>query len=146
MKKLTSKKKVALTALTLMASGIIIISSSYTDASHPVEAKQIITSNTTNPVKKKLPNIKILATGGTIAGTGSTSVQTTGYQAGVLTPDQLIEAVPGLKDVANISTEQVAHIDSGTSNTDALMVKLAKDVQKALDDPESDGGVITNKL
>lgn len=62
MKKLTTKKKVALTALTLMAPGIIIISSSYTDVSHPVEAKQIITSNTTNPVKKKLPNIKILAT------------------------------------------------------------------------------------
>ncbi|MDR4946074.1 asparaginase [Neobacillus cucumis] len=144
MKKLTTKKKVALTALTLMAPGIIIISSSYTDVSHPVEAKQIITSNTTNPVKKKLPNIKILATGGTIAGTGSTSTQTTGYQAGVLTPDQLIEAVPGLKDVANISTEQVANIDSGTSNTDALMVKLAKEVHKALDDPECDGVVITH--
>jgi L-asparaginase len=144
MKKLTTKKKVALTTLALMSTGIITISSSYTGASHPVEAKQITTSNTTNPVEKKLPNIKILATGGTIAGTGSTSTQTTGYQAGVLTPNQLIEAVPTIKDIANISTEQVSRIDSGTSNTNAIMVKLAKEVQKELDDPKCDGVVITH--
>jgi L-asparaginase len=144
MKKLTTKKKVALTALALVSPGIITLSSSYIDASHPVEAKQTTTSNTTNPVNQKLPNIKILATGGTIAGTGSTSTQTTGYQAGVLTPDQLIEAVPTLKDIANISTEQVARIDSGTSNTNAVMVKLAKEVQKELDDPKCDGVVITH--
>ncbi|GAA3333909.1 hypothetical protein GCM10020331_099810 [Ectobacillus funiculus] len=80
--------------------------------------------------KKETPEIKILATGGTIAGTGSTSTQTTGYRAGVLTPDQLLEAVPSLKDIANISTEQIASIDSGTANTNAVMVKLAKEVQK----------------
>jgi L-asparaginase len=54
MKKLTTKKKVALTSLALMSTGIITISSSYTGASHPVEAKQITTSNTTNPVEKKI--------------------------------------------------------------------------------------------
>ncbi|USK83228.1 asparaginase domain-containing protein [Peribacillus asahii] len=72
-----------------------------------------------------MPNIKILATGGTIAGTGSISTQTTGYQAGVLTPDQLIVAVPVLKNTANISTEQVARIDSCTFNTNAVMVNLS---------------------
>ena len=82
--------------------------------------------------------------GGTIAGTGSVATQTTGYQAGVLTPDQLIEAVPSLKDIANLSAAQVAKIDSGTSNTDAIMVKLAKEVQKTLDDPKYDGVVITH--
>ncbi|MFB5284904.1 cation:dicarboxylate symporter family transporter [Peribacillus sp. Hz7] len=91
-----------------------------------------------------MPNIKILATGGTIAGTGSISTQTTGYQAGVLTPDQLIVAVPVLKNTANISTEQVARIDSCTSNTNAVMVKSAKEVQKELDDPRCDGIVITH--
>ncbi|MDQ0245060.1 L-asparaginase [Bacillus fengqiuensis] len=144
MKKLTTKKKAALTALALMSSGVITVSSHYTFASNPVEAKQTTAATTTTPVKKSLPNIKVLATGGTIAGTGSTSTQTTGYQAGVLTPDQLIEAVPALKDTANISAEQVARIDSGTSNTNAVMVKLAKEVQKELDDPKCDGIVITH--
>lgn len=144
MKKLAIKKKAALTTLALLSSGIIAISANSTYASNPVETKSVATANTNNPDKKQLPEIKILATGGTIAGTGSTSTQTTGYRAGVLTPDQLLEAVPSLKDIANISTEQVASIDSGTSNTNAVMVKLAKEVQKTLDDPKCDGVVITH--
>lgn len=145
MKKLTTRKKAALTTLALMSSGIIAISANNTYASNPVETKSATTSDANDSSKKKTsPEIKILATGGTIAGTGSTSTQTTGYQAGVLTPDQLLEAVPSLKDIANISTEQVASIDSGTSNTNAVMVKLAKEVQKTLDDPKCDGVVITH--
>ncbi len=144
MKKLATKKKIALTTLALMSSGIIAISANNTYASNPVETKSATTSDANDSSKKKSPEIKILATGGTIAGTGSTSTQTTGYQAGVLTPDQLLEAVPSLKDIANISTEQVASIDSGTSNTNAVMVKLAKEVQKTLDDPKYDGVVITH--
>ncbi|MFB9760726.1 type II asparaginase [Ectobacillus funiculus] len=144
MKELTTKKKVALTTLALMSSGIIAISANSTYASNPVEAKSATTSNAKDSSKKETPEIKILATGGTIAGTGSTSTQTTGYRAGVLTPDQLLEAVPSLKDIANISTEQIASIDSGTANTNAVMVKLAKEVQKTLDDPKCDGVVITH--
>ncbi|WP_028402213.1 asparaginase [Ectobacillus panaciterrae] len=144
MKKLTTKKKAALTTLALMSSGIIAISANSTYASNLVETKSAATSDANDSGKKKSPEIKILATGGTIAGTGSTSTQTTGYRAGVLTPDKLLEAVPSLKDIANISTEQVASIDSGTSNTNAMMVKLAKEVQKTLDDPKCDGVVITH--
>lgn len=144
MKKLTIRKKAALTTLALLSSGIIAISANSTYASNPVETRAATTASANDISKKQLPDIKILATGGTIAGTGSTSTQTTGYRAGVLTPDQLLEAVPSLKDIANISTEQVASIDSGTSNTNAVMVKLAKEVQKTLDDPKCDGVVITH--
>ncbi|HJV45595.1 MAG TPA: asparaginase [Bacillota bacterium] len=94
--------------------------------------------------QSNLPNIAVLAMGGTIAGTGASATQTTGYKAGVLSPEQLLESVPALKDIANISTEQVAHIDSGTSNTNAVMIKLAKEVQKQLNDPKCDGVVITH--
>lgn len=144
MKKLTKRKKIVLTTLALMSSGIIAIAANNTYASNPVETKSATTANANDPSKKPLPEIKILATGGTIAGTGSTSTQTTGYRAGVLTPDKLLEAVPSLKDIANISTEQVTSIDSGTSNTNAVMVKLAKEVQKTLDNPKCDGVVITH--
>lgn len=45
-----------------------------------------------------LPSVKILATGGTIAGTAASSTQTTGYKAGDLGIQTLIEAVPAMKD------------------------------------------------
>ncbi len=96
------------------------------------------------PAKPGLPNIAILGTGGTIAGTAGSPDQLTGYKAGALTPDDLIKAVPGLNDIANITASQVAQIDSGISNTDDVMIKLAQAVQKNLDDPHCDGVVVTH--
>jgi L-asparaginase len=48
-----------------------------------------------------LPNVMILATGGTIADTGTTSTTTIGYTAATVGVQALIEAVPDLKKVAN---------------------------------------------
>ena len=42
----------------------------------------------------QLPNVAILATGGTIAGTAGSSTQVTGYKAGDLAIQTLIDAVP----------------------------------------------------
>ncbi|AEI39711.1 asparaginase [Paenibacillus mucilaginosus] len=147
MKKLIGKKIAAVTVLTLS-----LISTGCAAKNQPnVETKNatpIVESasvaNVSNAVKPNLPNIHILTMGGTIAAAGSGPAQTTGYEVGVLTPDQLIEAVPSLKDIANLTTTQVAKMDSGTSNTDAVMVKLAKEAQKTLDDPKYDGVVITH--
>lgn len=146
MKKLTGNKIVAVTvlALSLISSGCAAKNQTDAQAKSTARNEPVSVTNASNAVKPNLPNIQILAMGGTIAGTGSVATQTTGYQAGVLTPDQLIEAVPSLKDIANLSAAQVAKIDSGTSNTDAIMVKLAKEVQKTLDDPKYDGVVITH--
>ncbi|KRF30211.1 type II asparaginase [Paenibacillus sp. Soil787] len=146
MKILTGNKIVAVTvlALSLISSGCATKNQTDAQAKSTARNEPASVTNASNDVKPNLPNIQILAMGGTIAGTGSVATQTTGYQAGVLTPDQLIEAVPSLKDIANLSAAQVAKIDSGTSNTDAIMVKLAKEVQKTLDDPKYDGVVITH--
>ena len=54
---------------------------------------------------QKLPNIHILATGGTIAGTG-TSTTGSSYRAGQVAINELISAVPELKEIANITGEQ----------------------------------------
>ncbi|UUZ81746.1 type II asparaginase [Paenibacillus sp. P26] len=146
MKQATGKKITAVTvlALSLVFSGCGVKNQSNAQTKNAAPNESASVTKSSNAVNPKLPNIEILAMGGTIAGTGSTAAQTTGYQAGVLTPDQLIEAVPSLKDIANLSAAQVAKIDSGTSNTDAVMVKLAKEVQKTLDDPKCDGVVITH--
>lgn len=89
------------------------------------------------------PNIVILATGGTIAGSAAANTQTTGYQAGALGVDTLINAVPELKTLANITGEQVANIGSENMTSDVLL-KLGKKVNALLAREDVDGVVITH--
>lgn len=89
------------------------------------------------------PNIVILATGGTIAGSAAANTQTTGYQAGTLGVDTLINAVPELKTLANITGEQVVNIGSENMTSDVLL-KLSKKVNALLAREDVDGVVITH--
>ena len=92
---------------------------------------------------QNLPNVVILATGGTIAGTGATSTTTVGYTAAKVGVDALIAAVPELKKVANVRGEQVMQIASENMNNDAWL-KLAKRVNTLLAQSDVDGIVITH--
>ncbi|WP_370871836.1 asparaginase domain-containing protein [Alkalibacillus salilacus] len=47
---------------------------------------------------KSKPTIKIIATGGTIAGAGSSNTTTTGYKPGAVTIEELLEGTPNLND------------------------------------------------
>lgn len=89
------------------------------------------------------PNIVILATGGTIAGEAKSDLATTGYQAGSLGIEVLINAVPELKNIANISGEQVANIDS-SNMTDEIWLTLANKINSLLSSSNVDGIVITH--
>ncbi|HET7033696.1 MAG TPA: type II asparaginase [Casimicrobiaceae bacterium] len=91
----------------------------------------------------KLANVMILATGGTIAGTGATSTTTVGYTAATVGVDRLIQAVPELKTVANVKGEQVFQIASENMNND-YWLKLAKRVNALLKQDDVDGIVITH--
>ena len=74
---------------------------------------------------QQLPKVAILATGGTIAGsTDAGGTVTTGYKAGALTVDTLINAVPELTKIAQITGEQICNIDS-SNMTDEVWLKLA---------------------
>jgi L-asparaginase len=88
------------------------------------------------------PKIKVLATGGTIAG-AQTSSSEVGYKSGTFSVDDLIKAVPPLKDVADLTGEQLANIGSQTMNHD-VWLKLAKRVNEVLKDGSTDGVVITH--
>ena len=90
-----------------------------------------------------LANVVILATGGTIAGTGATSTTTVGYTAATVGVARLIEAVPELKKVANVKGEQVFQIASENMNND-YWLKLAKRVNELLAQDDVDGIVITH--
>lgn len=89
------------------------------------------------------PNIVILATGGTIAGTASSATQTVGYDAAKVGVETLIAAVPDIQKVANVSGEQVFQVAS-ESITDEHWLKLGKRINALLAQSNVDGIVITH--
>jgi L-asparaginase len=88
------------------------------------------------------PHIVIVATGGTIAG-AQASQKEYGYKSGTFKVEDLIAAVPNLKDLAQLSGEQVANIGSQDMN-DEVWLKLAKRVNDLLASKDVDGVVITH--
>lgn len=66
--------------------------------------------------KVSKPNVVILATGGTIAGSAASNTQMTGYKAGALGIDVLLQAVPEIHKVANVKGEQISNIGSESMN------------------------------
>jgi len=90
----------------------------------------------------KKPNIVILATGGTIAGAAATGTQSA-YTSGAVTIDAMVNAVPGIKDLANIKGEQVANVGSQDMSFD-IMLKVAKRINELLPTNDVDGIVVTH--
>lgn len=91
----------------------------------------------------RLPHIVILATGGTIAGSAASNTQTTGYKAGAIGVQTLINAVPEMSKVARVDGEQVANIGSENMTSD-IILKLSKRVNELLARDDVDGVVITH--
>lgn len=89
-----------------------------------------------------LPNVVIIATGGTIAGAASRA-DDAAYQAGEVPVEGLIEAVPEAARLANLVGVQVAAIGSQDMN-DQVWMKLAKELDKHLSDDAVSGAVITH--
>jgi len=94
------------------------------------------------PAAWALPKIKVLATGGTIAGAQATQADA-GYKSGTFSVDDLIKAVPQLKKIAEMTGEQVANIGSQTMNHE-VWLKLAARVNEVLKSDDTDGVVITH--
>ncbi|MGD0975911.1 MAG: type II asparaginase [Candidatus Korobacteraceae bacterium] len=90
-----------------------------------------------------LPNIKILATGGTIAGAAAVNTETVSYKSAVFPVDTLINNVPELKKIANVSGEQISQIGSQDMNNE-IWLKLAKRINQLLATNDVDGIVITH--
>jgi L-asparaginase len=96
----------------------------------------------TAAIGQKLPNVVVLATGGTIAGAAASDVQA-GYASGQVGVEQLIAAVPQAKKLANLRGEQISNIGSQDMN-DEVWFKLAKRINELLAMPDVDGIVITH--
>jgi len=102
----------------------------------------VLLSELCSAQQRKLPNIVILATGGTIAGAAATGTQA-GYTSGAVTIDSMIAAVPGIKDLANIRGEQISNVGSQDMSFN-IMLTLAKRINELLATPAVDGVVVTH--
>ena len=91
---------------------------------------------------QELPKVYILATGGTIAGSGSSATKSN-YSAGQVAIGTLLDAVPAIKDVANVEGEQVVNIGSQDMSDEVWLV-LAKRVNELLARADVNGVVITH--
>ncbi|XBW35703.1 hypothetical protein QEN19_001273 [Hanseniaspora menglaensis] len=106
------------------------------DAENPqfiVKPEDVLLSN-------RLPKIKVIGCGGTIASVGANSSSTAGYKIG-LTIQDLLSQLPDLSEVCQIDYEQVCNLDSKEMNEENLMKVyccISKNLQKY------DGFVITH--
>jgi glutamin-(asparagin-)ase len=93
--------------------------------------------------QQALPNVVILATGGTIAGAGASAVNSATYAAAKVGVEKLIAGLPELSKVANVRGEQVFQVASESLTNDNLLT-LAKRVSALSKQSDVDGIVITH--
>lgn len=89
-----------------------------------------------------LPTVVVLATGGTIAGTGAAG-KTTGYSAGQLDVGTLVESAAGITDIANVRGVQVCNVGSDDI-TDAYWIQIANTINELASDDAISGFAVTH--
>jgi L-asparaginase len=91
-----------------------------------------------------MKNIAILATGGTIAGVSGSITDTASYQPAILPIETIIKDIAEpLREIAHISSEQIAQIDSAEM-THQIWLTLAGRINALLSSPQIDGIVVTH--
>ncbi|MFT4046289.1 MAG: type II asparaginase [Solimonas sp.] len=90
-----------------------------------------------------LPQVRLFTTGGTIQSRGADRQTLMEYDAGKVTPQELIDDLPELKGVADLSYTEIANVGSPSMKT-PLLLKLAREVNAWLARPEAAGAVITH--
>lgn len=88
----------------------------------------------------KLPLVKLLSTGGTIAMKFDSSLK--GYIA-ALKGKNLIDTIPKINDLANIDVEDIFTVNS-SSMTTHHWVKLSNRINEILEDPDVAGVIVTH--
>jgi L-asparaginase len=91
---------------------------------------------------KKLPNIVVLATGGTIAGAGASSTGSA-YTSGQVKINAMIDAVPNIRSLAKLTGEQLANVGSQDMSV-KVWLDLANRINTLLKTDTVDGIVITH--
>jgi L-asparaginase len=101
-----------------------------------------LTAHAIVSAQTKLPNVIILATGGTIAGAGASSTGSA-YTSGQVKIDTMINSVPNIRKLANLKGEQLSNVGSQDMSV-KIWLDLAKRINQLLATPDVDGIVITH--
>ncbi len=88
-----------------------------------------------------LPWVVVLSTGGTIAGRGDSTTSLTEYKSGSLLGSALVDAVPEIKQYAQVRVEQIANLGSTNINT-AIWLKLAARINAIYSEEPNVAGVV----
>lgn len=88
-------------------------------------------------------NVVVVATGGTIAGAGASSTNSATYTAAKVPVDALLNAVPQIQNLANVTGIQALQVAS-ESITDKELLSLARQINDLLKKPDVHGVVITH--
>ena len=102
----------------------------------------LLTSYQATIAQNTLPTVVVVATGGTIAGSGKNGT-TTAYKPGVISVEDMLKTVPEIAQIANIKTVQFSNIASQDMTTQ-LMCQLTKLVDSLLAIQNVSGVVITH--
>ena len=89
----------------------------------------------------ELPLVVVLSTGGTIAGRGGSTTALSEYKPGSILGAELVEAVPEIKNYAQVRVEQIANIGSQNMNT-AIWLKLAARINAIFSEDQKVAGVV----
>jgi L-asparaginase len=93
---------------------------------------------------KNLPLVWVLSTGGTIAGAGASSTNLAEYKGGQILGEQLVSAVPEIRQYANVKVEQIVNVGS-PNITLAHLRTLANGINRIFaEDPKVAGVVVTH--
>ncbi|MNQ37008.1 L-asparaginase [compost metagenome] len=96
----------------------------------------------TGIIAQAKPKILILATGGTIAGSAASGVQS-GYTSGQVTIDAMVNSVPDALKLADIKGEQISNVGSQDMSFE-IMLKVANRINELAGGKDYDGFVITH--
>ncbi len=88
-------------------------------------------------------NVVVVATGGTIAGAGASSTNSATYTAAKVPVDALLNAVPQIQNLANVTGIQALQVAS-ESITDKELLSLARQINDLLKKQDVNGVVITH--
>ena len=94
--------------------------------------------------KTNLPLVWVLSTGGTIAGKGASATDLSNYKSGSLLGEEIVNAVPQIKDIANVKVEQITNVSSSDITLQNWLT-IANRINAILsDDPKVAGIVVTH--
>jgi L-asparaginase len=94
-----------------------------------------------SPPNKELPLVWILSTGGTIAGRGAAATDLSNYKSGALLGAEIVNAVPQIKEVANVKVEQIINVNSSDITLDNWLT-IANRFNRIFADDRSVGGIV----